>query len=50
MEELVKAFTLLFKVSGGFAEILYPNYHYSQAAAASPPQERFWLPAPSLAS
>jgi hypothetical protein len=26
------------------------NYRYSQAAAASPPQERFYLPAPSLAS
>jgi hypothetical protein len=26
------------------------NYHYSQAAAASPPQERFYLPAPSPAS
>jgi hypothetical protein len=26
------------------------NYRYSQAAAASPPLERFFLPAPSLAS
>jgi hypothetical protein len=26
------------------------NYRYSQAAAASLPQERFCLPAPSLAS
>jgi hypothetical protein len=26
------------------------NYRYSQAAAASPPQERFYLPAPSLVS
>jgi hypothetical protein len=31
-------------------EIVQVNYRYSQAAAASPPQERFYLPAPSPAS